>query len=189
MGCFIIFLFLLDPSFKVFHLKEISLELCGKRNKGSNSSGWLLQQRAGVSWWVPGEGAESWVEVPFATVMQHLRQNNFAMKRGLLRTLLGALSVSTAGCRPWKRLKSLGGIISWWVAMTGTCIQGRGRPGKSSGIWLIFVTLGSCGKSEAPQFLIAMQGSSLHALRTSLCAPLLYNLTGPQASKNDVTMG
>lgn len=67
--------------------------------------------------------------------------------------------------------------------MTGACIQGRRRQGKYSGISLIFITLGSCGKLEAPQFLIATKGSSLHALKT------LYNLTGPQASKNDVTMG
>lgn len=38
-------------------------------------------------------GAESWVEVPSATVMQYLRQNNFAMERGLLGTQVGALSV------------------------------------------------------------------------------------------------
>lgn len=63
------------------------------------------------------------------------------------------------------------------------------RKGKSSGMWLIFITLGSCGKSEASQFLIAMRGSSLHALKTSLCAPPLCNHAGPQASKNDVITG
>lgn len=69
------------------------------------------------------------------------------------------------------------------------CIQRKGRPGKSSGTWLIFITLGSCGKSEASQFLIATRGSSSHALETSLCEPPLCNHTGPQASKNDVIRG
>lgn len=130
-----------------------------------------------------GRGRELGWKFPFASLMEYLRQNNFAMKRGLLGTQLGALLVLNSRMQalekaevPWRHHLMVG-------SHDRACVQRKGRPGKSSGTWLIFITLGSCGKSEASQFLIATRGSSSHALETSLCAPPLCNHTGPHASK------